>query len=59
MNSREFFEKVAEMRKAQRDYFNTRNRYFLIRSRELEKEVDDEIKRVTKILQSNVNEEHV
>lgn len=50
MNAREFFEKVAEMRQAQRDYFKTRHRYFLIRSRELEKEVDDEIKRVTEIL---------
>ena len=50
MTSREFFDKVAEMRRAQRDYFKTRNRYFLIRSRELEQEVDDEIKRVTEIL---------
>ena len=28
MTSREFFEKVAAMRRAQRDYFKTRNRYF-------------------------------
>jgi phosphate uptake regulator len=59
MTAREFFEKVAEMRRAQRDYFKTRDKDTLIRSKQLEKEVDDEIKRVTKILQSNVNEEHV
>lgn len=50
MTSREFFDKVAEMRRAQRDYFKTRDRYFLIRSRDLEKEEDDEIKRVTEFL---------
>lgn len=59
MTAREFFEKVAAMRQAQRDYFKTRDKEVLIRSKQLEKEVDDEIKRVTKILQSNVNEEHV
>ena len=59
MTAREFFDKVAAMRQAQRDYFKTRDKEVLIRSKQLEKEVDDEIKRVTKILQSNVNEEHV
>lgn len=59
MTAREFFEKVAAMRQAQRDYFKTRDKEVLIRSKQLEKEVDDEIKRVTKILQSNVNEGHV
>lgn len=50
MTSREFFDKVAEMRRAQRDYFKTRDKDTLIRSKQLEKEVDDEIKRVTEIL---------
>ena len=50
MTSREFFEKVAEMRRAQRDYFKTRDKETLIRSTQLEKEVDEEIKRVTDIL---------
>lgn len=59
MTAREFFDKVAAMRQAQRDYFKTRDKDTLIRSKQLEKEVDDEIKRVTEILQSNVNEEHV
>lgn len=52
MNAREFFEKVAEMRRAQRDYFKTRDKDTLIRSKTLEKEVDDEIKRVTEILKN-------
>lgn len=47
MTAREFFEKVAAMRQAQRDYFKTRDKEVLIRSKQLEKEVDDEIKRVT------------
>lgn len=59
MKAREFFDKVASMRQAQRDYFKTRDKDTLIRSKQLEKEVDDEIKRVTEILQSNVNEENV
>lgn len=59
MTAREFFDKVAAMRQAQRDYFKTRDKDTLIRSKQLEKAVDDEIKRVTEILQSNVNEEHV
>lgn len=50
MTAREFFEKVAEMRQAQRDYFKTRDKDTLINSKKLEKEVDDEIKRVTEIL---------
>lgn len=50
MTSREFFEKVAEMRRAQRDYFKTRDKATLIQSKTLEKEVDDEIKRVTEFL---------
>jgi len=32
---------VAEMRKAQKSYFKTRNKGALIRSKELEKKVDD------------------
>lgn len=51
MTAREFFDKVASMRQAQRDYFKTRDKEVLIKSKQLEKEVDDEIKRVTEILQ--------
>lgn len=51
MNAREFFDKVAAMRQAQRDYFKTRDKDTLIRSKTLEKEVDDEIKRVNEIIE--------
>lgn len=51
MTARDFFEKVAAMRQAQRDYFKTRDKEVLIRSKQLEKEVDDEIKRVTGIIE--------
>lgn len=45
MDAKEFFNTVREMRKAQRDYFRTRAQHFLVRSKDLEKAVDDEIER--------------
>ena len=45
MDAKEFYHTVREMRKAQRDYFRTRAQHFLVRSKELEKVVDDEIER--------------
>lgn len=50
MNSREFFFLVSNMRRAQRDYFNTREQLDLRRARALEIEVDKEIDRVKQIL---------
>lgn len=50
MNAREFFYLVAQMRRAQRDYFNTREQLDLRRARALENEVDREIDRVKQIL---------
>lgn len=50
MNAREFFDKVAEMRQAQAAYFKTRSREDLMQSKRLEREVDDEIRRVQKII---------
>lgn len=50
MKPREFFDKVAQMRRMQKDYFKTRSSMALQRSRQLEKEIDDEIKRVEGIL---------
>lgn len=50
MNSREFFYLVSNMRRAQRDYFNTREQLDLRRARALENEVDKEIDRVKQIL---------
>lgn len=49
MNAREFFDTVAKMRHAQKQYFKTRSREWLIESKELEKKVDDEIRRVTSL----------
>lgn len=45
-----FFKLVKEMREAQRDYFSTRSHDALVKSKSLEKVIDNEIDRVTKIL---------
>lgn len=50
MDKREFFDKVSEMRDAQKEYFRTRSSASLTKSRNLEKEIDNEILRVRKIL---------
>lgn len=46
MDKRVFFEKVALMREAQKDYFRTRSNDALRKSKALEAEIDREIKRV-------------
>ena len=46
MNPRQFFEKVALMREAQKDNFSTRSHDALRKSKALEAEIDCEIKRV-------------
>lgn len=46
MNKRLFFEKVALMREAQKEYFRTRSHDALRKSKALETEIDAEIKRV-------------
>lgn len=50
MNARDFFNIVARMRQNQKDYFKTRSPESLRKSKELEKQVDDEIARVVKIM---------
>ena len=50
MNSRYFFDKVCRMRKAQKNYFKTRDRDALNVSKEIEKQVDEEINIVNGIL---------
>lgn len=50
MNKREFFDKVSEMRAAQKEYFKFRSSTALTKSKKLEKEIDDEIARVNAIL---------
>ena len=46
MKPKEFFDKVAEMRSAQKEYFRTRSPQVLSESKRLEREIDAEIKRV-------------
>lgn len=50
MKAREFFDKVAQMRRMQKEYFKTRSSMALSKSKLLEKEIDEEIKRVEGIL---------
>lgn len=46
MNAKQFFDKVAEMRKAQKEYFRTRTPLALNQSKQPEREIDKEIERV-------------
>lgn len=46
MTPREFFDKVAAMRDAQKKYFKSRSRFDLDAAKRLEKEIDNEIARV-------------
>lgn len=46
MDAKEFYAKVAEMRKAQKDYFRTRDALVLKNAKALEREIDAEIKRI-------------
>lgn len=56
MDRKQFFEKVVQMRKAQKKYFATpASQYFakqqaLEESKKLEREIDKEIERVRKVL---------
>jgi len=53
MNPVQFFDKVAEMREAQREYFRTRSKEALIKSKQTEREIGNEIERVKSIRASN------
>lgn len=50
MNAREFFYLVAQMREAQKAYFETKDRNVFRAARKLENEVDREITRVRQIV---------
>lgn len=50
MDAKTFFQKVALMRKHQKEYFATRSHSALRNSKALEKEIDEEIERVNNIL---------
>lgn len=55
MTPKEFFDKVCRMRKAQKEYFRTRSGRALSDSKRLEKEIDDEIERVNKVVEAKNN----
>ena len=55
MTPKEFFDKVCRMRKAQKEYFRTRSGRALTDSKRLEKEIDDEIERVNKVIAERQN----
>lgn len=57
MSPRDFFDLVAKMRGAQREYFNTRSASALGKSRSLEEAVDREISRVLKIMAERLKEQ--
>lgn len=59
MNAREFYNVVVKMRKAQRDYFRTRSQRHLNESKELEAQVDAEIKRVEQIQQQQADNQQL
>lgn len=55
MTPRDFFDKVSRMRAAQKEYFRTRSGRALSDSKRLEKEIDDEIERVNKVMEAKNN----
>ena len=50
MNPKEFYDKVVQMRRMQKEYFKTSPKEALQKSKQLEKEVDNEIARVEGIV---------
>ena len=50
MNAKEFYDTVKEMREAQKEWFKTKSRVAIVRSKVLEKKIDQEIERVEGIL---------
>lgn len=50
MNAKEFFDKVVEMRSMQKAYFSKRDSLVLKKCKEIEKEIDAEIERVSKVM---------
>ena len=49
MSPRQFFGKVVEMRRLQKEYFKSRSPFVLDKSKKIEKEINDEINRVQAI----------
>ena len=51
MNVKDFIIKVKDMRQAQKDYFAYRTKELLIKSKQLEKSVDDDLVTIAKMFQ--------
>lgn len=54
MNARDFFYMVAEMREAQKAYFETKDKHVFRAARKLENEVDKEIRRVRALINEDM-----
>lgn len=52
MNALQFFDRVVQLRHFQKEFFATRSQESLRAAKALEKEIDDEIERVKRILSS-------
>lgn len=59
MDSREFFNKVALMRQLQQEYFRTGSRFILKNRKNVEREIDAEIKRVNAIMERRQKEQEL
>ena len=55
MDAKTFFDKVSQLRKAQKEYFRTRSGRALTESKRLEKEIGAEIERVNKVMADKQN----
>ena len=55
MDAEAFFYLVSQMRTMQKEYFKTRYKSYLEKSKELENRVDNEIERVNKIIEERSN----
>ena len=51
MNAEQFFRLTERMRAKQKEYFSTHSQATLRESKQLERQVDEEIQRVNKVLQ--------
>ena len=59
MDHRDFFNKVALMRQLQQEYFRTRSRSVLTNCKNIEQEVDTEVKRVNAIMERRQKEQEL
>lgn len=55
MDAKSFFDKVARMRKTQKEYFRTKSGRALNESKQLEQEIDAEIERVNRVMAERQN----